>query len=363
MARYGQDYDRDRGMMGSRGGRGYGGDYMYDDRNQDFGGSMGGRGGYGASRGGYGLGEDMYGDRGMYGGSQGGYGGSQGGYGGNQGGYGGYQGGGFGGGQGGYSGGGYQGGGYGGYGGGYGGSTDYMDETGYGNQGGYGQMGNYGQMGGQGSRQRGMQNEQDNMRASQIMTEDPETVTPDANLADVARMMRDMNVGVIPVVESKENRRLKGLVTDRDITVRAVAEGKDAKSTKVSDVMTSDVETCNKNDSVRDVLNLMEREQVRRVPITDREGRLVGIIAQADVATDYADGRSGRDERVANVLERISEPGRPQRGGRGGMQAGGRQNQQGRQSEQNQQGGQNEQNQQNQPMAAGARSSQQRGEQ
>jgi CBS domain-containing protein len=155
-------------------------------------------------------------------------------------------------------------------------------------------------------------------RASQIMTDNPETVTPDTSLADAAMKMRDLDVGIIPVVESESNKRLKGVVTDRDITIRAVAEGMDARTTKVSEVMTTEVETCNKNDSVADVLRVMEREQVRRVPITDREGRLVGIVAQADVARDMDTDRG--EQRVADALERISEPaGRS--GARGGMRA------------------------------------------
>ena len=143
--------------------------------------------------------------------------------------------------------------------------------------------------------------------------------------------MRDLDVGIIPVVESEQNKRLKGVVTDRDITIRAVAEGKDANSTKVLEVMTAGVETCNQNDTVQDILNLMEREQVRRVPITDREGRLVGIVAQADVATELTSSHEGMHE-VADTLERISAPGRPRQGGgamrgsqsRGGTQGGGR---------------------------------------
>ena len=180
---------------------------------------------------------------------------------------------------------------------------------------GYGQQGGgYGAFGGQqefmgdrgGYGQQGGGDELRRMRAADIMTENPETVTPEATLADAARKMRDLNVGIIPVVESDQNRRLRGVITDRDIAIRAVAEGKDASSTRVSEVMTSDVETCNKNDSVQDVLQLMEREQVRRVPITDREGRLVGIVAQADVATDLDSDAGSR--RVADTLERISEP-------------------------------------------------------
>lgn len=157
------------------------------------------------------------------------------------------------------------------------------------------------------------------MRAVDIMTENPETVTADATLVEAARKMRDLNVGIIPVVESEQSRRLRGVITDRDITVRAVAEGLDVNSSTVQECMTPDVESCNKNDSVRQVLQVMQREQVRRVPITDREGRLVGIIAQADVATDL-DGHEGV-HLIADTVERISESDSPLRGrggGRGG---------------------------------------------
>jgi CBS domain-containing protein len=154
------------------------------------------------------------------------------------------------------------------------------------------------------------------LRAADVMTDDPETVTADTPLMDAAKKMRELDIGIIPVVEAEGNRRLRGVITDRDITIRVVAEGKDAGTTTVGDVMTRDVMTCNKNDSLLDVMRVMESEQVRRVPITDREGRLVGIIAQADVATDV-DTPHGR-KRVARTLESISEPAQPRdRAGRG----------------------------------------------
>jgi CBS domain-containing protein len=196
--------------------------------------------------------------------------------------------------------GGYQAGGYdAGYGGGYGGY-----EGGYG-----GEMGGGRQMHGRSG-----------SRASEIMTENPEVVTPDATLADAAAKMRDLDVGIIPVVESMENRRLRGVITDRDIAIRAVAEGKDGQS-KVSECMTPGVETVNKNDGIERVLGLMEREQVRRVPVTDREGRIVGIIAQADLAVDYGGGRPRASRQVQQTIERISEPARPERASEG-MRAG-----------------------------------------
>lgn len=200
----------------------------------------------------------------------------------------------------------------GGYQGGYGGYTEFLDERGYG--GGWGRQ-----------RARGTQARQDRVRASEIMTENPEALTPDATLAEAARKMRDLDVGIIPIVDSPQSRRLRGVVTDRDIAVRAVAEGKDVNTTKVSEVMTTEVETCNKNDSVDDILRVMQREQVRRVPITDREGRLVGIVAQADVAVDYMGERPEGKREVARTLRQISEPAEPERGARGAaMQARGR---------------------------------------
>lgn len=159
-------------------------------------------------------------------------------------------------------------------------------------------------------------------RASEIMTENPEVVTADATLAEVASRMKELDVGIIPVVDSMDNRRLKGVITDRDITIRAVAEGKDSKA-KVSECMSSGVESVNKNDDIQRVIEVMQSQQVRRVPVTDREGRVVGIIAQADLAVDYAEGHPREELMVEHVLERISEPARPHRSGNM-MQAGGR---------------------------------------
>jgi CBS domain-containing protein len=155
------------------------------------------------------------------------------------------------------------------------------------------------------------------MRASEIMTDDPHSVTPDTPVSEVAKKMRELDVGIIPVVDDRESRRLRGVITDRDIAMRVVADGKDG-NVKVQDVMTEQVDTVNKNDSVQDVIELMQRDQIRRVPVTDREGRLVGIIAQADIAVDLMEHGGQQSKRmVARTLERISEPGEPERSGRG----------------------------------------------
>jgi CBS domain-containing protein len=357
MARYGRDYGRDRwiggggygqggyggGSYGTGGGSSRGGEYGGMGSDASYGGGSqynAGHSGFGSGGGAYdndfnpgGYGAYGYGatpgggtNRGGYGGQDyGGYGaetGFSGGYGGGgssdwsrgrdsqqRGGGHGYGGGGYtsGGGQG-YGGAGYTSGGQGyGYGG-YGGGSDMGGGSSYGS--------NYG-----GSQLSGQQDEVRRLRAADVMTDNPECVTPETTLADAARKMRDLDVGIIPVVESDSSKRLKGVLTDRDIAIRAVADGKDANTTRVMEVMTTQVETCNKNDSLRDVLSVMEREQVRRVPITDREGRLVGIIAQADVATEVATPQGQRS--FADTVESISEPGNP-RGRWGGRPSQGR---------------------------------------
>lgn len=318
MPNYGRDFDRARYDQhtyrgnGPRGGAGSYGGMSSDGMGNGYTG-MGSDAGAGAGNQsydgytGFGSGGGAY-DQDFSSGLRGGRGGfprQGGGRGGfpQQGGRGGFGGQGFGGQQYGGRPGGQQGGGM------YGGGRGYGNEaSGYGARDFMGDRGGYQGYG----QQQGGGDELRRLRAADIMTENPETVTPEATLADAARKMRDLNVGIIPVVESEQNRRLRGVITDRDIAIRAVAEGRDATQTRVSDVMTTSVETCNKNDSVQNVLQLMEREQVRRVPITDREGRLVGIVAQADVATDIDSDTGSR--RVADTLERISEPGTSARG-------------------------------------------------
>jgi CBS domain-containing protein len=145
-------------------------------------------------------------------------------------------------------------------------------------------------------------------RARDIMTENPESVTPATTLGEVARRMAELDVGILPVVDDPEVRRLRGVVTDRDLVVRGMARGL-GESATVAECMTPDVSTVNRNASIRQVMDVMRREQVRRVPVVDGEGRLVGIIAQADLAVSYAGLDPQREQEVEEVLERISEPG------------------------------------------------------
>jgi CBS domain-containing protein len=147
------------------------------------------------------------------------------------------------------------------------------------------------------------------MRAADIMTADPSAVTPQSTLADAARRMAELDVGIMPVVDNAESFHLLGVVTDRDLAVRGLARGKDGGA-PVADCMTTQVASVQPASTVREVFDLMKRERIRRVPVTDRGGRLVGIIAQADLAVHYAGLDGEREREVEEVIERISEPGR-----------------------------------------------------
>jgi len=141
------------------------------------------------------------------------------------------------------------------------------------------------------------------MKAREIMSRNPTCVTPDTPLVDAARLMKDENIGVVPVVESSNSRRLVGVLTDRDIAIRAVAEGRDGASTSVGHIMSTDLRTSAPDDSVNDVMALMGSEQIRRIPIVDERGDVVGIIAQADIVLEANDNKSAE-----KTVERISQP-------------------------------------------------------
>jgi CBS domain-containing protein len=141
------------------------------------------------------------------------------------------------------------------------------------------------------------------MRAAEIMTRDVVTVRPDASVREAARMMDDLNVGALPVCDG---RRLVGIVTDRDITVRATADGMRPDRTPVHAVMTDDVCWCFEDDAVEAIEHEMARRQIRRMPVVDAEKRLVGMIAMGDLATGEAPGAGA-------TLRRISEPSEPDR--------------------------------------------------
>lgn len=142
------------------------------------------------------------------------------------------------------------------------------------------------------------------MRLAEIMSRDPVAVTEDWSVQEVARLMQEEDIGMVPVITSEEERKLVGVVTDRDIAIRVVATGLDASQTKVGQVMTQGKLVCCEEETHLDkAMHLMSHEQIRRLPITDKWGYLVGIVAQADLAL-HAEAR-----KTAETVGRISEPG------------------------------------------------------
>ena len=135
------------------------------------------------------------------------------------------------------------------------------------------------------------------MKISEIMSRAVEIARPDDSLQSVARQMRDIDTGVIPVCDGLT---LKGMVTDRDIVIRAVAEGLDL-DTAVSEVMSGDVQTCVDTDNVADAAAKMGSHQIRRLIVLDGQGKLAGILSLGDIAQDYGAKAVGR------TLEEISE--------------------------------------------------------
>ena len=138
------------------------------------------------------------------------------------------------------------------------------------------------------------------MKAKDLMTKNPRVVTPDTPVQEAARLMQSEDTGVLPVVESEQSRRLLGLITDRDITIRVVAEGRTQAS--VREAMSTGVKSCRPDDDAKAVMDVMASEQVRRVPIVDETGAVVGIVSQADVVLE------GDDKRAQQTVEEISRP-------------------------------------------------------
>ena len=131
-----------------------------------------------------------------------------------------------------------------------------------------------------------------------LMTSNPRTIDPDQPVAEAAKLMKQEDVGIVPIVD--DQNRLVGTITDRDITVRVVAEQKDPQSTTAGEVATQDLVTVDPQQGLDEALRLMAQHQVRRLPVVGEDGKLVGIVAQADVA------REGEDARTGEVVQQIS---------------------------------------------------------
>ena len=142
------------------------------------------------------------------------------------------------------------------------------------------------------------------MKVREIMTADPAICTPDTKLNEVAKMMADRDCGEIPVVDDRSTMRPVGVVTDRDITLRAVARGENPLTMTASDVMSSPAVTVRPEDPIEDVCRTLEDHQLRRVPVVDREGRCCGMVSQADIA------QHGSESMTAEVVRTVSQPAR-----------------------------------------------------
>jgi CBS domain-containing protein len=144
------------------------------------------------------------------------------------------------------------------------------------------------------------------MQVSEIMTANVECARPDSSLLDAARKMKKLDIGSLPVCGDDD--KLTGIVTDRDIVIRAVADGRDLEETKVRDIMTPDIIFCTDKHPVEHAARLMNQSQVRRLVVLNDQQRMVGILSLGDLAVD------ARDEQVAgDALEGISEPAAPRR--------------------------------------------------
>jgi CBS domain-containing protein len=140
------------------------------------------------------------------------------------------------------------------------------------------------------------------MNAKDIMTENVRCCTEDATLVDCARIMLEHDCGEVPVVDDMAGRKLVGVITDRDITIRAVAKGLDPVDTDVSEVMTDSPITARPDQDVEDLVMVMAKKQIRRIPVVDDDNCLVGIVSLADIA------RTSDDHLVADAFADISQP-------------------------------------------------------
>jgi CBS domain-containing protein len=135
-----------------------------------------------------------------------------------------------------------------------------------------------------------------------VMTKKPICCLTTDSVVKVAQLMKRENIGSVPVIENEQTRKLVGIVTDRDLALKVVGQGSDANSVQVESVMTRKVVTCRPEDDIQQALDAMSEHQLRRIPIVNDENKILGIIAQADVAT-----RVNRPEKTAEIVKDISQ--------------------------------------------------------
>jgi CBS domain-containing protein len=144
------------------------------------------------------------------------------------------------------------------------------------------------------------------MQVREMMTQDVVCIRPDSSVVDAARQMKKLDIGSLPVCG--DNERLVGMITDRDIVIRAVADRRDLEEVKVQDVMTPDIQFCMDHQPVEHAAKVMRDQQIRRLVVLNGNRRLVGIVSLGDIAVDTHD-----EELAGNALEAISQPAMPTR--------------------------------------------------
>ena len=140
-------------------------------------------------------------------------------------------------------------------------------------------------------------------KCNEVMTKNPVCCLPSDTVSKVAELMKSKDIGPIPIIDNEQTRTLVGILTDRDLAVKIVADGRNPKSTKAEEVMTREVVTCHAEDDLQNALDAMSGHKLRRIPVIDNNSRIVGIIAQADVAT-----RVDEPEETAAMVRGISQP-------------------------------------------------------
>jgi CBS domain-containing protein len=139
-------------------------------------------------------------------------------------------------------------------------------------------------------------------KCSDIMTRDVVACTPESTILEVAQLMKEKDIGPVLIVDNEQSKTLVGIVTDRDLVLKVIAEGQDARTTRVSDAMSKKLVTCRADDDVDVAMQAMAQFQLRRIPVVGENMKLLGIISQADVAT-----RADAPEKTAEVVKEISQ--------------------------------------------------------
>ena len=149
------------------------------------------------------------------------------------------------------------------------------------------------------------------MRIKHVMTKDPTCCVPSDTAQCAAKIMRDEDTGVVPIIENEQSHKVIGIVTDRDLCMNIVAEGRDPRTTQVHESMTTTVVSCSPQDSVDKATELMRENQIRRIPVVDQQHQLLGIVAMADIV-GRADLRTTEThETLKTVSAPTSEPSKP----------------------------------------------------